>query len=137
MSEQNKALATQWFEEVWNKGRESAIDELFHPQGKAYGFPEPDSVLTGPEGFKTVHRQFHSAFGDIHIAIEDLVAEGHKVAIRWSCTATHNGDGLGFPATGKKVTFGGSSFMHSQDGRLTDGWNFMDLTKMTQQLQNK
>ena len=88
MSEQNKALARRWFEEVWNQGRESTIDELFHPQGKAYGFPEPDSVLIGPEGFKTIHRVFHNAFGDIHIAIDDIVAEGDVVAVRW---ALHHG----------------------------------------------
>lgn len=51
----NKALAQRWFEEVWNQGKESTIDELFHPQGKAYGFPEPDSVLVGPDAFKNIH----------------------------------------------------------------------------------
>jgi hypothetical protein len=60
MSEQNKALAKRWFEEVWNQGRESAIDELFHPEGEVYGFPEPDSVLIGPAGFKTIHRVFRN-----------------------------------------------------------------------------
>jgi steroid delta-isomerase-like uncharacterized protein len=133
----NKDLAKRWFEEVWNQGRESAIDELFHPQGKAYGFPEPGSVLIGPEGFKAIHRQFHSAFTGIHITIDDLIAEGDRVAIRWTCTMTHNGDGLGFPATGKQTSFPGSSFITCRDGQLTDGWNFMDLTKMTLQLQNK
>ena len=105
MSEQNKALARRWFEEVWNQGRESSIDELFHPQGNAYGFPEPDSVLIGPEGFKTIHRVFHNAFGNIHVVIDDLIAEGDKVAVRWTCTMVHNGEGLGFPATGKNVAF--------------------------------
>ena len=137
MSEQNKALARRWFEEVWNQGSESTIDELFHPQGKAYGFPEPESVLIGPEGFKTIHRQFHNAFGDIHIDIDDLLSEGDRVAIRWTCTMIHNGDGLGFPASGKKANFSGSSFINCRDGKLTEGWNFMDLTKMTLQLQNK
>jgi ketosteroid isomerase-like protein len=124
----NKQLARRWFEEVWNQGRESTIDELLHPEGKAYGFPEPDSVLVGPEGFKAIHRAFHNAYGDIHIDIDDLIAEGDRVAIRWTCTMTHTGDGLGFPA---------SSFIHCRDGKLTSGWNFMDLTKTTQQLQNK
>jgi predicted ester cyclase len=137
MSDQNKALARRWFEEVWNQGRESTIDELFHPLGKAYGFPEPDSVLIGPEGFKTIHRVFHSAFGDIHIPIDDLVAEGDKVAVRWTCTMVHSGGGLGFPATGKNVAFPGSSFITCSGGQLTDGWNFMDLTKMTQQLESR
>ena len=133
----NKALARRWFEEVWNQGSESAIDELFHPQGKAHGFPEPDSILIGPEGFKAVHRQFHNAFTNIHVHIDDLIAEGDRVAIRWTCTAIHNGDGLGFPATGKKATLPGSSFITCRDGKLSDAHNFMDLTKMTLQLQAK
>jgi predicted ester cyclase len=49
---------------------------------------------------------------------------------------THSGDGLGFPATGKNVGLPGSSFIHCRDGKLTEGWNFMDLTKTTQQLQS-
>jgi steroid delta-isomerase-like uncharacterized protein len=137
MSEQNKALARRWFEEVWNQGSESTIDELFHPQGKACGFPDPDSVLVGPEGFKAVHRQFNNAFTNLHIDIHDLIAEGDRVAIRWTCTAIHNGDGLGFPATGKKTTVLGSSFMTCRNGQLIEGYNFMDLTRMTLQLQAK
>jgi len=48
----------------------------------------------------------------------------------------HNGAGLGFPASGKTVAVPGSSFITCRDGQLTSGRNFMDLTKMTQQLQN-
>ena len=133
----NKALATRWFEEVWNQGKESTIDELFHPDGKAHGFPDPDSVLTGPEAFKAIHRQFHNAFTGIHIDLDDLIAEDDRVAIRWTCTMTHNGDALGFPATGKKTSVPGSSFIACRDGKIVDGYNFMDLTKMAQQLQGK
>jgi steroid delta-isomerase-like uncharacterized protein len=136
MSEQNKALAKRWFEEVWNQGRESTIDELFHPQGKVHGFPEPDSVLIGPAGFKTIHRVFRSAFGSLHIDLDDLIAEADRVAIRWTCTGTHTGGDLGFPAAGKKVVILGSSFIACSGGQITQGWNFMDLTKMTQQLQS-
>jgi steroid delta-isomerase-like uncharacterized protein len=133
----NKELAEHWFDEVWNKGRESAIDELFHSEGKAHGLPTPDSFVVGPEGFKTIHRQFHSAFSNIHIVIEDLVAEGDKVAIRWTSIMTHTGDGLGFPATGKKAILGGASIMHVREGKIIEGWNFMDMTQITQYLQAK
>ncbi|MBB5339970.1 ester cyclase [Tunturiibacter gelidoferens] len=133
----NKALAQRWFEEVWNQGKESTIDELFHPQGKGYGFPEPHSILIGPEAFKAIHRQFHSAFGDIHITIDDLVAEGDRVAIRWTATMKHTGDGLGFPATGKTATLPGASFITCRDGIMTEGWNSMDMTKLTLQLQER
>ena len=136
MSEQNKALVKRWFEEVWNQGRESTIDELFDREGKAHGFPEPDSVLVGPDAFKAVHRSFHAAYGNIHINIDEILSEGDLVAIRWTCTMNHTGDGLGFPATGKKVILPGSSFVRCRDGKLTEGWNFMDLTQTTQQLQS-
>jgi hypothetical protein len=98
----NKQLARRWFEEVWNQGRESTIDELFHPEGKAYGFPEPDSVLVGPENFKAIHRAFHNIYGDIHIDIDDLIAEGDRVAIRWTCTMTHTGTASAFPQPEKR-----------------------------------
>jgi len=137
MSDQNRALAIRWFEEVWNQGNESTIDELFDPQGKCYGFPESNSVLIGPEGFKTVHRQFQNAFGQIQIHIDDLIAVGDRLAIRWTCNAIHDGDGLGFPATGKKTTIPGSSFLTCRDGKIIEGWNFMDLTRMTLDLQAK
>ena len=133
----NKDLAERWFDEVWNQGRESAIDELLHPEGKAYGLPTADDCLIGPEGFKAVHRQFHSAFSNIHLVIEDLVAEGDKVAIRWTSIMTHTGDGFGFPATGKKAVLGGASIIHVRDGKILAGWNFMDMTQMIQQLQAK
>lgn len=137
MSEQNKALVQRWFKEVWNQGKESTIDELFHSQGKVYGFPEPESVLIGPEGFKTIHRAFRNAFGDLHIVLDELIAEGDRVAIRWTSSGTHSGDGLGFPATKKKVTIPGSSFLTCRNGQITEGHNYMDLTKMTLGLQSK
>ena len=133
----NKDLAERWFDEVWNKGRESAIDELLHPDAKAHGLPSADSFVVGTEGFKSVHRHFHSAFSSIHIIIEDIIAEGDKVAVRWTSIMTHTGDGLGFPATGKKAIVGGSSIMYARDGKIIEGWNFMDMTQMIQHLQAK
>lgn len=133
----NRALIQRWFEEVWNQSKESAIDELFHPQGKVHGFPDPSSILIGPEGFKTVHRQFQNIFGNIHIEVDDIVAEDDRVALRWTTTATHSGDGLGFPATGKNAILAGSSFTICRNGQIVEAWNFMDLTKLTLDLQGK
>lgn len=135
MSEANKRLARRWFEEVWNRQSEAAITEMLHQQGKSHGFPEPDSVLLGPEGFKPVHRTFCGAFPDLHIEIEDVIAEGDRVAVRWRVTMTHLGDNLGFPASGKKGILDGSSFMIIKDSQIIEGWNQMDLEAVMQTFQ--
>ena len=135
MSEANKQLARDWFEQVWNQKSEEAIDRMFSLHGKAHGFLGPDGVLDGPEAFKEAHRVFCAAFPDIHADIEQIVAEGDVVAIRWKATLTHLGDQLGFPASGKKGTLNGSSFIVVNGGQIIDGWNQMDLQALYLDLQ--
>ena len=118
MSDANKRLVHRWFEEVWNQGNTAAIDELFHPDGKAHGFPEPGAILTGPPEFKQVHATFHNAFSNIHIDLDEVLAEGDHVAARWTCTLTHTGESLGFAPTGRRVTLTGASFIHFKDGKI-------------------
>jgi steroid delta-isomerase-like uncharacterized protein len=137
MSEENKNLVRRWFEEVWNKGRLAAIPEMYHETGRAHGFPDPDSVINSPEEFAENCRSFRDAFPDVRITVDDLVAEEDKVAVRWTAVMTHTGDGLGFPATSKKVRVAGSSFLICGNGKILEGWNFMDLTRMKLQLQDK
>ena len=135
MSEANKLLLERWFEQVWNQKNEAAIDEMFHQQGKSHGFPDADSVLIGPEGFKAVHRTFVGAFPDLHIDVEDIVTEGDRVAVRWRVSMTHLGDHLGFPATARKGTLDGSSFLIVKNNQVYEGWNQMDLQGLMQRLQ--
>ena len=135
MSEANKLLLRRWFEQVWNQKSEAAIDEMFHPNGKSHGFPDADTVLVGPESFKVVHRTFCGAFPDLHVDIEDIVTEGDRVAVRWRVSMTHSGDHLGFPATGRKGTLEGSSFLIVKGNQVTEGWNQMDLQALIQKLQ--
>ena len=137
MSEANKLLVRRWFEQVWNQKSEAAIDEMLSPQGKSHGFPEADSVLVGAEAFKAVHRTFCGAFPDVHVDVVEIVAEGDRVAVRWRVSMTHLGDHLGFPASGKKTTLDGSSFLIVKDNQVTEGWNQMDLQAMMQKLQAK
>jgi len=137
MSEANKLLLKRWFEQVWNRKSEAAIDEMFSQQGKSHGFPDAETVLVGPEAFKAVHRTFCGAFPDLHVDLEDILAEGDRVAVRWRVSATHLGDHLGFPATGKKTSLDGSSFLIVKGNQVIEGWNQMDLQAMMQKLQAK
>jgi predicted ester cyclase len=135
MSEANKLLMKRWFEQVWNQKSEAAIDEMFDKEGKSHGFPDADSVLIGPEAFKAVHRTFCGAFPDLHVDVEEIITEGDRVAVRWRVSMTHGGDHLGFPATDKKVTLDGSTFLIVKGNQVMEGWNQMDLGALMQKLQ--
>lgn len=126
MSESNKQLALRWFEEVWNQRKETAIDDMLSPECRAYGLAG-DAPLIGPEGFKTFYRSFCSAFPDLKVVVHETIAEGDKIAIRWAVTMTHLGDGLGFPASGKKASLDGVTIAVIKNGKIEGGWNHMDI----------
>ena len=127
----NKALVRRWFEEVWNKGRADLIDEFLAPNVAIYGLGE---TLRGPAAFKPFHAAYRDAFPDVNIVVEDLVAEGDRVAYRWSATATHRGGGLGIPATHRAARFTGMGFARFENGKLLEGWNNFDQLGLFQQL---
>ena len=93
MSEENKELVRRWFEEVWNKGRVEAIEEMFDANGIAHGLSDdPENPIKGPRDFRPFHTVFRDAFPNMMIVIEDMVAEGDKVAARCSVRAKHEGE---------------------------------------------
>lgn len=136
MSEQHRQLVRRWFEEVWNQQSEEAIDQMFAPGGKSFGFPEPHSTLVGPENFKTIHRLFLGIFPDIHITVHDVICEGDRVAVTWFATMTHLGDQLGFAPTMKKETLDGCSVLVVRDGQIHEGRNYMELQGLIQRLKS-
>lgn len=129
----NRTFAQRWFEEVWNQGREEVIDEMRLPDARSVGLFQPDAVHS-VDTFKEEHRRFTSAFSAINIHIDDEVSQGDKTAVRWTCTAMHTGDGLGVAPTGKTVTFPGASFFYLQNGKLREGWNSFDFTRVLLEL---
>ena len=131
MSADNKALLTRWFDEVWNQGRAATIDELLTEDSVVYGL---GPALRGVEEFKTFHANYRNAFPDITIQIDDMVAEGDMIAVRWSASGTHRGDGLGFGATGREARFSGMLVARARDGKLLEGWNSFDQLGMLNQL---
>src|SRR5215212_4435935 len=122
-SSDNASVIRRWFEEVWNKGREEAIDELFDEEGVAHGLAdETGSPLRGPEGFKPFFRRFREAFPGIEVVVEETVSEGDKVAARCTVRGRHEGDTLGFAATSRPVEFTGMTFARIRDGKIVEAW---------------
>jgi steroid delta-isomerase-like uncharacterized protein len=135
MSEENKELVRRWFEEVWNRGRAEAIDEMLAEDGVARGLADASGQpLRGPAGFKPFFRQFREAFPEIEVTVEDTVAEGDKVAARCSVRGAHRGDTLGFAATDRAVEFDGICIVRVRDGKIVEAWNNFDFMSMFRQL---
>jgi len=126
----------KWFEEVWNKGRVEAIDEMTNLDARTYGLEHPDGTeVNGRQAFKVFHKQLCSSFTDIHIDVTHTVTEGDMTMARCVVTGTHSGDGLGILATGKRITFSGMCLARLKDGKLAEAWNNFDLGTMYRQLQ--
>lgn len=135
MSEENKAVLRRWFEEVWNKGRAEAIDELFAADGTAHGLSDAGGEsLRGPVGFRPFYQKLRDALPDTEVVVEDMLAEGDKVAARCTVRGTHLGDTLGFAASGRAVEFTGICIVRVRDGQIVEAWNNFDFMSMFQQL---
>jgi steroid delta-isomerase-like uncharacterized protein len=131
----NASLIRRWFEEVWNKGREEAIDELFDEKGVAHGLAdEKGEPLRGAAGFKPFFRRFREAFPEIEVTVEDTVSEGDRVAARCTVRGAHRGDSLGLAATNRPVEFTGISIVRISGGKIVEAWNNFDFMAMFQQL---
>jgi steroid delta-isomerase-like uncharacterized protein len=129
-----EALTRRWFEEVWNKGRAEAIDEMFAPDGVAPGLGNDARDLIGPAEFKEFFTKFTAAFSDYDITVAETIRDGDRVAVRLSCAATHSGDQLGVPATGRRVRFTAMTFTRWRDGKIVEGWNNVDMMAILEQI---
>ena len=134
MSEQNKALARRAFEEVWNQGKLTVIDELT-ASSATYSDPNvPGGKFTGPEGVKQFVQIYRGAFPDVRITINDQIAEGDKVVTRWTATGTHKGQLMGIAPTNKHATVTGVNIDRYQNGKVVEAWASYDMLGMLQQL---
>lgn len=124
----------RWFDEVWNKGRIEAIDELLSPDCLVHRLHEDGSDSHGTEGFKAFFRKFRDAFPDIRITVEDALEVGDRSAARFTFEAVHQGDGLGFNATNRKIEITGQCWGVIRDGKCLEAWNNWDQLTLMKQL---
>jgi steroid delta-isomerase-like uncharacterized protein len=133
MSEQNKAVVRRLFEQLWNKGDLSVADQLFTPNYDHHDPSTPD-VGRGPESEKRRATLYRTAFPDLRLTVEDIIAEGELVVARWSCRGTHKGDLSGIAPTGRQFTISGVSIARIAGGKMAEGWINWDALGLMQQL---
>jgi hypothetical protein len=108
------------------------IDELVAPDALIHT-PLPIAV-TGAQALKVVFATLHRAYPDLHITVEDLIAEGDKVVVRDSVTGTHQGEYMGIPPTGRSVTYNEMFILRFLNGRITATWGVVDVLSQMRQL---
>jgi steroid delta-isomerase-like uncharacterized protein len=133
MSESNKAIVRRLIEEVWNKGNMQVADELFAPNYTHHDPSTPD-VGRGPEGEKKRATHYRAAFQDLRMTVEEVLAEGETVTVRWSCRGNHKGELNGIAPTGKQFSTTGITIARFSNGKITEGWVNWDALGLMQQL---
>jgi steroid delta-isomerase-like uncharacterized protein len=133
MSEENKMLERRAIEEIWNRGNYDLVDEIIASDYLGHS-SNPATETHGPEGVKQFYMALRSAFPDIRFAIEDQVAEGDKVATRWTARATHNGEFQGIPPTGNRGELTGITIDRIAGGKIVECWTEIDDLRLLQQL---
>jgi len=131
VEEVNKESIRRCTEEVFNKGNLSVIPEVFHPDFVAFGSGGPAYRL---EALKQGVELALKAFPDQHYTIEDMFAEGDKVAVRYTYTATFKGEWMGIKPTGKKCSITTAYLCKMKDGKQFEVWGYMDSLTYHRQL---
>jgi predicted ester cyclase len=131
-TEENKALCRRITEEIWNKKNLALVDELIDSNWVTHGTGGME--FKGREGFKQYVTTTITAFPDFHLTIDDMVAEGDKVAMRLTARGTHKGDFMGIAPTGKQITVTGILISRVAGGKAVEGFPVNDQLSMMQQL---
>lgn len=127
-----KQIVRRALEEPW-KGNWDVIDECFAPTYVGYdpSLPEP---LRGPDAVRANFQTYIDAFTGAHIKVDDQIAEGDKVATRWTGRGTHTGEIQGIAPTGKEVTVSGLTISRLEGGKIVEEWINWDTLGMLVQL---
>ncbi len=131
-TEGNKALVRRVYEAAWNQGNRAVVDAVYAPHPvhpdplPGYG-PGLTDLKPGIEGIRRV-------CPDVHIAIADQMAEGDKVASRWTMRGTQQGDFMGMAPTGQPVTMTGILIHRIVGGQIVESWTRRDTLSLLQQL---
>lgn len=130
-AEDNKAVARRFIDEVFVEGRVDAVDELAAADFVPHSWP---SVKPGVESLKQAVKRVSAGLSGVSMKIEDMIAEGDKVAVRLTAHGKHAGDFMGLPATGKEYTISETHIFRVRDGKVTEHWRDADMLGLMRQL---
>jgi predicted ester cyclase len=129
--EQNKAAIRRIVDEVWNKRNLAVLPEVQEHDFIMHAAPQDTKGL---EGVRATMSATFKGFPDLVMKLDDIVAEGDRVAWRFTITGTHKGEYMGLAPTGKRIKLSGILISRCSNGKEAESWMFSDLHTIYQQL---
>jgi steroid delta-isomerase-like uncharacterized protein len=130
-AEENKTIVHR-AEELWNTGNLDIADEVYATDFVNHDPSAPD--VRDLETYKGFIAATRTGFPDFHVTMEDMIAEGDKVASRWTARGTHQGELIGIPPTGKQATWTGMTIYRFAGGKIVEAWWSKDMLSLLIQL---
>jgi steroid delta-isomerase-like uncharacterized protein len=124
-SEQNKAIASRFIQELFNEGKVDEAKNFVTPDIIYHGLEE----VRGLEDFKKWIIEDRKSFPDMEVTIVEDIAEGNNVAVRWTLKATHKGDFAGLQASHEKFEVHGADIFHFENNKIKEAWTIFDALK--------
>jgi len=128
----NKAIILKSEEELWSKGSLAAADELYAPNFICHFVAGTE--WKGIQGIKDEVAAHRTAFPDWNEKVDDIIAEGDRVVIRFTSSGTQRGEFAGVAASGKRVIIHETAIYKVADGKIVEQWGFPDSQSLMQQL---
>src|SRR5215212_1831072 len=132
--EENKALTRRSWEIVTKGSLDTLEDALQEVYADDIVMHEPDEDVHSIEGLKQFVSMIRSALPDLHITLEDDIAEGDKVVSRWRAQGTHQGELMDIAATGNEVAITGITIHRVEEGKIVEEWENWDALGLMQQI---
>lgn len=131
MSDKNKQLVRRLFDEVWNQGNLGAIPEFI---ALNYVGHDAAEIIQGPDGYKAFVTRFRTAFPDLNFHLDDLIAEGDRVVVRYTAIGTNLGEFLGHPPTRNSGVVSGITIVRIESDKIVESWMSRDSLGLMVQL---
>jgi steroid delta-isomerase-like uncharacterized protein len=130
--ERNRELVRRLHEELFASGDLETLDRYFAEDFVSHN--TPPGFAPGLPGVRTFFAMFRDAFSDLAVAIDEMVAEGDRVAVATTTTGRHTGEILGVAPTGRSVSVTGIDMVRIADGRIVEHRGLTDTVGLLRQL---
>lgn len=133
MGDTNRQVIERLYEDVWNGKNPNTAEELVHD---AYVIHDRELAeeLRGPDLYTALAVSTRELFSDLTFTIEDVIAAGDKVALRWTMVGTHDGPLYGVEPTGEQVELTAIEINRFEDGKLAETWTQSDQLGLMEQV---